>query len=217
MVSSIFNSLSGLSLLAWAALACALPAAGILIWFLLRRPPLTAAIKILLLFGIGVLPIGAALTGNLAGYQRTTQRGFCGSCHTMGPYARDSADPTSTSLAAMHARSHQFGDRNCYMCHADYGMFGTVSTKLAGMRHVWEYFAEFRSIPVEEALPLVHLYRPYPNANCMQCHSTTLPGWNEVADHQAAAELIRAGELSCVGEGCHGPAHPFSKPKEASR
>lgn len=211
MEPSISETTGSLTLLGWGAVSCAGAAAAILLWFLIRRPRIGRATKTLLLLGIGVLPIGAAFSGNLAGYQRTMERDFCGSCHTMRPYTDDSGDPTSTSLASMHARNASFGGHNCYVCHQDYGMFGTVTTKVAGMRHVWEYYTEYRSISVEDALPVLQLYKPYPNASCMQCHSTALAGWNEVDEHAAAAELIRSGELSCAGEGCHGPAHPFSK------
>jgi cytochrome c-type protein NapC len=142
------------------------------------------------------------------------QRDFCGSCHTMTPYTSDAANPFSDSLASLHSRNELFGDRSCYVCHADYGMYGTVSTKLSGMKHVWEYYSEFRDIPAQEALPLIHLYRPYPNANCMQCHSTRIAGWMEVDEHASAVEPIRSGAMSCASFGCHGPSHPFSKPEE---
>lgn len=211
MEHSTFEIRSAFSLLSWASLACALLAIALLLWFLVRRPPLVRATKLVLLLGIGILPIGAAFTGNIVGFERTLERDFCSSCHTMTPYTSDSADPRSTSLAALHARNHQFGDRNCYTCHADYGMFGTISTKLSSLSHLTMYFTEYRSMPVDESLSRIRLYKPYPNAICVQCHSTELPGWSEVEEHAAATELIRSGALSCVSAGCHGPAHPFSK------
>jgi nitrate/TMAO reductase-like tetraheme cytochrome c subunit len=217
MEHSIFKLTGVYSLFIWACLACALVAAVILLWFLFVRPQLVRTTKILLLFGIGVFPIGSALTGNVVGFHHTMDRSFCNSCHTMGPYVLDSQNPDSTTLASMHAKNPEFGGHNCYTCHADYGMFGVVSTKISGMRHLWEYFAHYRDVPVADALPRIHLYTPYPNANCMHCHSTRLPGWVEVDEHNAAVDLIRSGELSCTGAGCHGPAHPFSKPKELSR
>ena len=67
-------------------------------------------------------------SGNIAGYEATKTRRFCGSCHVMTPYAKDSEDVASTSLAARHSRNDAFGAENCYACHADYGMFGTVTT-----------------------------------------------------------------------------------------
>src|SRR5277367_4707314 len=127
MASWIFNN----PLLA-AAIACAVASAILMLWYLVRRPALSHATKIVLLLGIGVLPIATATTGNVAGFEVTKARSFCGSCHVMTPYRTDSEDPHSTTLAARHARNVMFGDDNCYACHANYGMFGTVLTKLDG-------------------------------------------------------------------------------------
>ena len=109
-----------------AALACAGASALLVLWYLVRRPQLTHATKLVLLAGIGILPLATATTGNVAGFEATKTRRFCGSCHVMTPYSNDSADPHSTTLAARHARNGMFGDENCYACHADYGMYGTV-------------------------------------------------------------------------------------------
>jgi cytochrome c-type protein NapC len=217
MANSIFEMHGGSSLVTWAALVCAALAALILGWFLVRRPPLSTTTKVLLFFGIGILPIGSALTGNVVGFERTMDREFCGSCHTMTPYTGDATDPNSESLAALHTRNRHFGARSCYTCHADYGMFGTVSTKMGSMSHVYSYFTEYRSIPARDSFGRIELFKPYPNDTCMQCHSTDIPGWMEVPDHASASELIRSGELSCLGAGCHGPAHPFSKLQPAAQ
>jgi cytochrome c-type protein NapC len=193
------------------ALGCAGMAAAILIWFLVRRPPLTRTVKGTLLLGFGVFPIVAAMIGNVRGYQRTTQRGFCGGCHTMKPWIDDSNDPTSKTLAAAHARNAEFGAENCYRCHEDYQPFGLLTTKLAGLRHVWLYYTEFKKMPDAEAMEKVVIKRPFPNANCMHCHSTETPLWNDVPEHISSAEQVKSGALSCASAGCHGPAHPFSR------
>jgi nitrate/TMAO reductase-like tetraheme cytochrome c subunit len=193
------------------AFLCAGFAAAILIVYLIRRPPLVGATKLWLLLGLGVFPIGAAAAGNIQGFEATKQRRFCGSCHVMGPHAADSEDRLSLSLASRHARNNLFGEENCYVCHADYGMFGTVVTKLGGMRHVWLYVTQFRDVSLEEAKKTIHLVKPYPNANCMQCHSTELALWQRIPDHKAALEDVRHGKVSCASAGCHGYAHPFSK------
>lgn len=193
------------------AVACAIGAAVILVVYLVRRPPLVLTTKLWLLLGLGVLPIGAALGANVQGYKATQHREFCASCHVMVPHARDSEDPKSTSLAALHARSPYFGGDNCYTCHADYGLFGTVYTKLGGMRHVWLYVTEYRNVSLEEAKKTIHLMKPYPNVNCMQCHTTTAPEWNKVPDHASAREDVVAGRIGCSSQGCHGYAHPVTK------
>jgi nitrate/TMAO reductase-like tetraheme cytochrome c subunit len=198
-------------LFAGAALVFAALAAAVLIWFLLAKPTVNLQTKLLLLMGLGVLPIGAAMMGNVAGFEHTTTREFCGSCHVMTPYAESTLDLERGGLAAIHGQNEVFGKKNCYACHKDYGMFGAVTTKIGGFHHMTAYYSTYWRMPLEEAIPQLHIYVPYPNENCMQCHSTKLPGFREVDDHAGMLEQVRAGEVSCVSAGCHGPAHPFSK------
>jgi cytochrome c-type protein NapC len=183
----------------------------VLLWYLVRRPPLTRATKIALLFGIGLLPIATAGNGNVAGYHATKERQFCSSCHVMTPYGDDAASPASESLASRHSRNEAFGEESCYACHANYGMFGTVATKLGGMRHVYEYVFNYRSMPTDEFLSTIEILEPFPNSTCIRCHSTSNPGFRRIGDHASSLAEVRAGAVSCASEGCHGPAHPFSK------
>ena len=205
--------LSAYPLMSWAAIVCALIAGGILLWFLLRRPALSGEVKVILFLGFGVFPIGAALTGNIAGFEHTKQRRFCGSCHVMGPYLLDSDDPKSKTLAAAHARNEEFGETNCYECHRDYGAFSTVMTKIGGLRHVYEYYTHYSRVDVATALSEIELYKPMANASCIRCHSTEIKSWQTVGDHRSSLAELRSGQVSCVSGGCHGPSHPFSKPK----
>jgi cytochrome c-type protein NapC len=45
----------------------------------------------------------------------------------------------------------------------------------------------------------------------MHCHSTDNPIWNAVPEHASLIVRVRDGSISCASNGCHGPAHPFSK------
>jgi cytochrome c-type protein NapC len=198
------------------ALGCAVVSASILVGYLVLRPRWTRATKVALLLGLGVFPIGAAAAGNVQGFEATKEREFCGACHVMTPHQADSDDPQSTSLSSRHARNELFGSANCYACHADYGMFGTVVTKLGGMRHVWLYYTEYRSMPIEQAKEEIHLLRPFPNENCMHCHSTTGTIWNQVPDHASSLPAIKQDKISCASEGCHGYAHPNFRPSHGS-
>lgn len=199
------------NILSVATIACAALSALLLIGYLIRRPPLTGTSKMLLLLALGVLPLGAGLGANVQGYKATQHREFCGSCHVMIPHASDSDDPQSKSLAAIHARNKYFGHDNCYTCHADYGMFGTVFTKLGGMRHVYLYVTEFHKMSLEEAREKIHLLKPFPNHNCMECHTTNAPGWNRIPDHASAKDDVIANRIGCSSRGCHGVAHPTTK------
>jgi cytochrome c-type protein NapC len=182
----------------------------VLVAYLVGRPPLVRATKIWLLLGLGILPIGAAFAGNVQGFEATKERAFCGSCHLMSLHVQDSDDPGSHSLAARHARNPMFGGENCYVCHADYGMFGTIVTKAGGMRHVWMNLTAYRRTSLEEAKRTIALREPSKmNDNCMQCHSTRDELWLKVGDHRAALDDVRAGRVGCASAGCHGLAHPF--------
>jgi cytochrome c-type protein NapC len=202
-------------LLKLVALVCAVTAGAILIWYLVRRPPLGRVTKVLLLLGLGLLPVIVALTGNIAGFEYTLKRPFCGSCHVMQPYIRDAEDPNSDSLAAIHSRNHRFGEESCYNCHADYQMFGTITTKLNGMRHLFAYVTEYANTgPDGEGGPPIHTYKPFANGACMQCHSTELSAWQEA---HPDPEAIRSGEMRCIE--CHDTIHPQAlhrRPKTAA-
>jgi len=194
-------------------ITCAALAATILVAYLVLRPPLVQATKFWLLLGLGVFPVGAAFSGNVQGFEATKKREFCGSCHVMASHRADSDDRTSGSLSSRHARNAMFGDENCYTCHADYGMFGTVMTKAGGMRHVWLYLTEYRKTPIEEAKKTIRLRDPaHMNDNCIHCHSTEDALWRKVPDHKALLGDVRGRRIGCASEGCHGLAHPFFRP-----
>jgi cytochrome c-type protein NapC len=186
-----------------------------LLSYLLKRPALDLKTKLWLLLGLGVFPMIAAASSTVSGMTATTERKFCGSCHVMGPHLMDSSDPKSESLAARHSRNPFFGDQSCYVCHADYGMYGYALTKAGGLRHVYEYYlGGYRQMSLEQAKERIHLLKSYDNLNCRQCHTTTLPDWRRVPDHQALEAKLATNEVSCVSAGCHGYAHPFTKPDE---
>lgn len=194
-----------------AALGATVIAAALLLWFLIKQPKLTRSTKIVLLLGIGLFPLTTAGTGNIAGYHAMKTRAFCTtSCHVMTPYGADSMNPESLGLAARHGRNQAFGAESCYTCHADYGMFGTITTKIGGLRHVYEYTFNFHQLSLEEALPKIHIRKPFSNSTCIRCHSTENPLWKKIGDHASTLVEIRAGTLSCASAGCHGAAHPFS-------
>jgi nitrate/TMAO reductase-like tetraheme cytochrome c subunit len=198
--------------LGYLALASAAIAAVILLHFLLRRPPLDLRTKLMLLLGLGVFPTIAAATSTVAGMERTTHRDFCGSCHTMDDHFGNATDPKAQSLAARHSRNPFFGDESCYVCHADYGMFGYALTKMGGMKHVYYYYlGGYRAMTPEESRRATHIAKPYDNRNCRQCHTTTARVWRAIPDHQSMQAKLDSNQVSCASPGCHGYAHPFSK------
>jgi nitrate/TMAO reductase-like tetraheme cytochrome c subunit len=196
-------------------LIASLAAAAILIVFLVKKPVIDLRVKLWLLLGLGVLPALAAATSTVSGMERTTEREFCGSCHVMSAHYDDSRSPTSQSLAARHSRNPFFGDRSCYVCHADYGMYGYAMTKMGGLRHVYLYYlGGFGDMSLEQAKKSIHLVKPYDNLNCRQCHTTTLHDWRRVPDHESLKTELESNKVSCASAGCHGYAHPFTKAEE---
>ena len=194
------------------ALLSAAIAAAILLRHLIKKPALDLRTKLLLLLGLGVFPAIAAASSTVTGMQATTHREFCGSCHVMGPYFENASDPKAQSLSARHSRNPFFGDRSCYVCHADYGMFGYVMTKAGGMRHVYEYWlGGYRQMTLEESKRAIHLIKPYDHTNCRQCHTTTLHDWRRVPDHGSLEAELASNKVSCASAGCHGYAHPFTQ------
>lgn len=205
-----------ISLVGVAALLAGGLALVMMLGYLLKRPPLTTATKLWLFMALGALPGFTAMTTTVEGLERTTQRSFCGSCHVMERHVSDASNPSSNSLAARHGRNPHFGDKNCYTCHASYGMYGYPMTKLNGLRHVWHYYTGgYRELSVDQAVDKIGLYQPYQNLSCMQCHSGTLHTWKNIGEHTALGADLLAERVSCASAGCHGYAHPFSKPKEA--
>jgi cytochrome c-type protein NapC len=197
-------------------LLAAAASAAILISFLVRKPALNLSMKLWLLIGIGALPTLSAGTSTVAGMEATTNREFCGSCHVMTGHYLDSSDPTSHSLAARHSRNPFFGERACYVCHADYGMYGYPVTKAGGLRHVYlYYFGGYHKLTLSEAEREIHLVKPYDNRNCRQCHTTTGQDWRSVPDHESLRAELDSNRVSCASAGCHGFAHPFTKPAKA--
>ena len=198
--------------LGFVALGSAAFAAAILIGFLLKKPVLDLRVKLALFLGLGVFPAIAAAASTVAGMERTTSREFCGSCHVMDAHFQNAIDPKRQSLAARHSRNPFFGEHSCYVCHADYGMYGYAMTKTGGMRHVYEYYlGGYDKMSLEQALKVIHLRKPYDNLNCRQCHTTTLRGWRSVPDHDALKAELFSNKVSCASAGCHGFAHPFDK------
>jgi cytochrome c-type protein NapC len=191
------------------ALGLAAAAAAILIWYLIRRPRTrTFQIQMLLALGFGALPVSAAVVGNAAGYQHSSHRAFCASCHVMEPYTADAANVESRTLASRHSRNSETGDASCYFCHRDYGMYSTVATKIGGLGHVWAYYTEWKDVPAAEALETIELYRPFSNVACERCHSMQIPGWRAIDEHVSMRDELAAGTVMCASGGCHGPAHP---------
>jgi cytochrome c-type protein NapC len=106
------------------------------------------------------------------------------------------------ALAATHYQN-RLVDREtvCYSCHKDYAMFGDVTAKLNGLRHVWAHY--IAGVPAK-----IELYKPYPNSNCLHCHDDSRRFVDGVA-HRPILNTLYAGTTSCLS--CHRIAHDMAK------
>lgn len=195
--------------LALASLGFAAIALTMLLYFLFKKPRVGRGVKILLFFAIGLFPLTAAVLGNIANFQVSKQQQFCASCHTMTPFTQDALNPSSKTLAALHSRNAQFGSESCYVCHKDYRLFGTLTTKLAGLRDLWSYYTKFIWMEEREARKHVRLLKEFPLSNCTQCHSMNVPIWQARAEHSEFRKAKPGDGASCLD--CHGPAHPAGR------
>ena len=170
--------------------------------FALRSGPMEPAHRWMLLVGFVVLaPLAYLLNAGLA-ISGAKSVAFCNSCHVMHGYVEDLHDPDSEHLAAQHFQYRWINDHQCYTCHSDYGLFGDVNAKLAGLRHVWFYTVGGYELPLK-------IRGTYDNQRCLVCHAP-VTAYQEIGEHEKNGAAIASSAMSCVGGGCHVGPHPKS-------
>jgi cytochrome c-type protein NapC len=158
--------------------------------------------RVVLLVGLVALPLLLS-AGNISyGVRESSTTRFCLSCHEMQRHGRSLFADNRQALAAVHYQN-RLVDREtvCYSCHKDYALFGDVTAKLNGLRHVWAHYVA--GVPEK-----ITLYRPYPNSNCLHCHDDARRFVEGVA-HRPVANALYAGTTSCLS--CHRIAHDLAK------
>ena len=153
-----------------------------------------------LMLGVIILPSIALFAGFNSAMENSKSSQFCGtSCHVMQPYYEDLIDPESTNLAAVHYQNRYLRENQCYQCHTDYTMFGPLSSKVAGVKHVWNYYTGSWDEPIK-------LRGEYRISNCLVCHGEAK---NYLDLHGDYLEELAGGEASCLD--CHSDIHPVSQ------
>jgi cytochrome c nitrite reductase small subunit len=166
------------------------------IWRSVRAKGVTATSKAMLFGAILVVPIVVVFLATAHGMQESMTVEACGACHVMGSHVADLRDPKSDSLAAVHYKNRYILADQCYTCHSDYGMFGTVSAKLAGLGHTYYNLTGTYEKPIK-------IRKPYSNVRCLTCHGGAQ---NFLAKHEKEQiDNLMSGKDSCLD--CHGPAH----------
>ena len=158
--------------------------------------------RVVLLIAIVALPLLLSAANFSYGVGESSSTRFCLSCHEMQNHGKTLFADNRQALAAVHYQN-RLVDRQtaCYSCHKDYAMFGDVTAKLNGLRHVWAHYVT--GVPKK-----IELYQPYPNSNCLHCHDDARR-FVEGAAHRPVLDALYAGTTSCLS--CHRVAHDLAK------
>lgn len=176
--------------------------AGVLAAALALRPSWTSGSRgwLLSFLGLFLLPVAVTWAGVSVHLEEAKSTEFCLSCHEMQPYGASLRADRADWLPASHYQNRRVSrDTACYDCHTDYTMFGDVSAKLRGAKHVWVHY--FGDIPPTGE---IELYTPYQNRECLHCHGGARVFEESILHADILGELER-GEVSCLD--CHGEVH----------
>jgi len=188
-------------------LTAAALAIGLTVWVLLaRRRRLSAFQTRLALFpGVCVLPLPVMLMSTAEGIEQAKAVEFCSSCHVMRVFVADMKNPGSANLAAIHFQNRYIQEDHCYVCHTDYGPFGTLQAKIAGIGHIWQETAGTYRLPIRAK-------GGYRFSVCLNCHGLSAR-FTRNATHRRILGKVLNAEASCTD--CHAHGHPM--PTERSR
>ena len=168
--------------------------------------------RVLIFLAFLVFPLLASWGGASEHLERSKRTSFCLSCHVMSDFGKSLHVDDPSYVPAAHFQNHRIPtDEACYTCHTDYAMYGTLVTKLRGMRHVYvEYFG---TIPEPKK---IKLYQPYNNRECLHCHLGAR-SFEEHEKHKKTAQMmadIKSNRLSCLSSNCHDTVHDVDTLKD---
>jgi nitrate/TMAO reductase-like tetraheme cytochrome c subunit len=189
-------------------LISALVAIGLTLWVLLarRRKLSDFQSRLGLFLGICVLPLPVMFMSTAVGLEQAKAVDFCSSCHVMRVFVDDMEDPSSTRLAALHYQNRYIQEDHCYVCHTNYGLFGTVEAKLGGITHIWEETTGTYPLPVRAK-------GGYQFTICLNCHGLSAKfAKNDL--HRAVIGEVLANETACTD--CHNLSHPAPEERSGS-
>ncbi|MCH8839151.1 MAG: NapC/NirT family cytochrome c [Planctomycetes bacterium] len=157
-----------------------------------------AVYKLVALAAFVGVPAAAVGIANYHVFEGVKKVQSCYQCHVMRPMVTDMQDSQSMTLAARHYRNKWIAKDQCYACHTDYGLAGTLQAKMDGYRHLARYITGTYTEPI--------VYRgTYNNQNCLKCHVGT-EKFSKVESHATAELRLLESTMSCLN--CHGQAHP---------
>jgi cytochrome c-type protein NapC len=167
--------------------------------------------KILAFLGIFALPVLVVAFGAGSHMEHSKSTQFCLSCHVMQDYGRSLRVDDAEFLPASHFQNRRIpNEQACFTCHTEYTLYGDLSAKLRGLKHVWVQY--LGTIP-----DTVHLYEKYSNRECLHCHqgARTFEEGGPHAESPAIRDSILADTKSCMTSGCHDVVHNVHELKDA--
>lgn len=189
------------------AVIVVLCAAAVAIYLWVRLPQLSAGHfgRVILLLAMFAMPIGLIQVGISKSINETKKMEFCTSCHEMEVYAISLHIDDPEYLPAVHYQNGLLPrETTCYTCHTDYTLYGDISAKFNGLKHMWVHF--FGDVPGPGELKT---YTAYPNDNCLQCHQGARR-FEKKSSHTTKGvtlEMLYSNQKSCVSSGCHDKIH----------
>jgi len=178
------------------------------------RPSITRAPggKMLAFAALFLSPGLAVFAGGFDHLEQSKRTDFCLSCHVMEPYGKSLHVDDNEFIPAVHYQNNYVPrDEACYTCHTDYVMYGTLRSKMRGLRHMKVQF--FGTIP-----DTIHLYTPYNNRECLHCHGGARK-FLKAGAHRGEESFfadVTSGKRSCLESGCHDVAHNVHELSDAT-
>jgi nitrate/TMAO reductase-like tetraheme cytochrome c subunit len=157
-----------------------------------------ASSKWMLFTGICLLPTPVMLLSTAVGLEQSKNVEFCMSCHVMKPFIDDMRNPTNKTLAALHYKNRYIQREQCYNCHTDYGILGTMEAKMTGLRHILKAGTGSYTLPIKMA-------KPYDFSICLDCHANSAK-FDKEAAHDGVVKETMTHKSSCLA--CHDSPHP---------
>jgi nitrate/TMAO reductase-like tetraheme cytochrome c subunit len=174
----------------------------LLLWRMVKREGMSSTVKVWLLVAVAILPLSITFLSYVHGITASETVHACGACHVMKPWVDNLQDPNAETLAAVHYKNRYIQANQCYTCHSDYGLAGTMGAKLEGLGHIYRFTFGDYSHPIKIA-------HPYPNTRCLHCHGQSQKFLKSDGHPKEDLPNLLNGKVSCLE--CHGPAHPEQK------
>lgn len=172
----------------------------ILVSLILLRPSVTTAQggKMLAFIAFFILPIVATVFGASIHLENSKSTQFCLSCHVMEPYGKSLYRDDPAYLPAAHFQNHRIPKESaCFSCHTHYTMFGDLTSKMRGLKHIYMYY-------LATPPPKLTLYEPFQNRECLYCHAGAR-SFEETTPHNAMQQQLADNSMSCIT--CHNKIH----------